>query len=102
MASFKVEVDRQVRKEVRRLPGHMRQRTIRALKELSTNPRPRNSRRLNTDKAGVQLAQNSELRRIRMMKWRIIYLVEDDFRLVSVLAIRKRPPYQYEDLNALV
>jgi hypothetical protein len=37
-----------------------------------------------------------------MASWRIIYLVEEEWTLVSVLAIGKRPPYQYDDLDELV
>ena len=80
----------------------MRQRVIRALRALEQEPRPHNSRSLDTEKAGIELEQDAELLRIRMASWRIIYLVEEDWALVSVLAIRKRPPYQYEDLGELV
>ena len=33
--------------------------------------------------------------------WRVIYVVETEDKVVSVLAIRQRPPYQYEDLGDL-
>ncbi len=102
MASYRVEVDGQARKEIRRLPGNMRQRVIRALRALEQEPRPHNSRPLDTDKAGLALDPRTELLRIRMASWRIIYLIEDKWSLVSVLAIRKRPPYQYDDLEELL
>ena len=50
MASFSVEVDRGVRKETRRLPGNVRQRVIRALKALRSQPRPPNSEPLDVRK----------------------------------------------------
>lgn len=102
MASYQVEVTRQVRKEIRRLPGNVRQRAIRILGALKQDPRPYNSRQLNVAKAGIELEPGAELRRIRMASWRIVYLVEEELNLVSVLAVRKRPPYQYDDLNHLV
>ena len=102
MASYEVEVDRALRKEIRNLPGQVRQRVIRALQDLRQKPRPPESRPLETVKADIKLASGTELRRIRIESWRIVYLVEDEARLVSVLAVRKRPPYQYEDLDELL
>jgi mRNA-degrading endonuclease RelE of RelBE toxin-antitoxin system len=43
-----------------------------------------------------------ELRRIRIDRWRVVYVIESDLSLVTVLAVRKRPPYQYEDLEELL
>ena len=102
MASYEVEVDRALRNEIRKLPGNVRQRVIRALQGLRQTPRPRESRPLDTVKADIELASGTELRRIRIESWRIVYLVEDKERLVSVLAVRKRPPYRYEDLGELL
>ena len=102
MASYQVEVARQARKQIRQLPGNVRQRVIRALRALEQEPRPHNSRPLDADRAGVEMDQGAELRRIRIASWRIVYLVEEEWELVSVLAIRKRPPYQYDDLDELV
>ncbi len=102
MDSYQVEVTRQVRKEIRRLPGNVRQRVIRTLRVLEQEPRPHNSRSLDTAKAGAELEAGADLRRIRIASWRIVYLVEEEWRLVSVLAIRKRPPYQYDDLDELI
>lgn len=35
-----------------------------------------------------------ELRRIRLEKWRIVYSIAGDERVIDVLAVRKRPPYE--------
>jgi len=102
MASYRVEVDREITRGIRKLPGNVRQRVLRALQDLRENPRPANSRTLDVAKAGVELAAGAELRRIRLEAWRIVYLVEEADYLISVLAVRKRPPYQYEDLEDLV
>lgn len=102
MASYRVEVDRALRHEIRKLPGNVRQRVMRALQALREKPRPAESIPLDTAKAELQLVPGSELRRIRIESWRIVYLVEDEDSLVSVLAVRKRPPYQYEDLSELL
>ncbi len=102
MVSYQVEVSARARKEIRRLPGNMRQRVIRLLKALKQEPRPYNSRPLDTAKAGIELEPSIELYRIRIESWRVVYLVEEKWELVSVLAIRKRPPYQYNDLEKLI
>ena len=46
MASFRVEVDREIHKATRRLPGNIRQRVLRALKGLRDEPRPAGSEAL--------------------------------------------------------
>jgi mRNA interferase RelE/StbE len=43
-----------------------------------------------------------ELRRIRLDRWRVIYVVDEELTQVGVLAIRKRPPYDYKDLPELL
>ena len=102
MDSYQVEVTNEVRKEIRRLPGNVRQRVIRTLRSLEQEPHPHNSRSLDTNKAGIKVEPGVELRRIRIASWRIVYLVEEEWKLISVLAIRKRPPYQYDDLDELI
>jgi mRNA interferase RelE/StbE len=102
MASYQVEVTNRVRKEIRELPGNIRQRVIRTLRALKQEPHPANSRPLDRAKAGIELELGTELCRIRIASWRVVYLVEDELKLISVLAIRKRPPYQYDDLEKLV
>ena len=102
MASYQVKVTNQVRKEIRRLPGNVRQRAIHTLRALEQEPRPHNSRPLDAAKAGIVLEPGAELCRIRIASWRIVYLVEEEWKLISVLAIRKRPPYQYNDLDGLL
>src|SRR3954449_9301335 len=102
MASYRVEVTAEACSEVRSLPGNMRQRVLQLLRALEQQPRPSNSRMLETVKAGIELSPGTELRRVRLDAWRVIYVVEDDAARVSVLALRKRPPYQYDDLDQLV
>jgi len=43
-----------------------------------------------------------ELRRIRLDRWRIVYIINEDDESVDVLAVRKRPPYDYGDLSTLL
>lgn len=102
MDSYRVQVERQLRKVIRSLPGNYRQRVVRSLEGLKNEPRPNKSLALDTGKAQVELAADKELRRIRIERWRIVYLLEEAEKIVTVLAIRKRPPYQYEDLPELL
>jgi mRNA-degrading endonuclease RelE of RelBE toxin-antitoxin system len=102
MASYRVEVTDPARKEIRLLPGNMRQRVIRLLRSLQQEPRPDNSRALDAAKDSIHLEADTELRRVRLAAWRVVYLIEDQRALVTVLAIRQRPPYQYGDLEQLI
>ena len=43
-----------------------------------------------------------EPRRIRMDPWRVVYAVNDAEAWVWVLAVRKRPPYDHENLEKLL
>ena len=80
----------------------MRQRIVRPLRSLEQDSRPINSLALEIDNDLGLLAVGQELRRIRLETWRIVYVIEDEIQMVTVLAIRKRPPYQYEDLETLM
>jgi mRNA interferase RelE/StbE len=102
MASYRVNVTATARSEVRELPGNMRQRIIRLMRELETAPRPSNSRPLDLAQIEITLAPGSEARRIRVEGWRLIYVIEDEAEQIFVLAIRRRPPYQYDDLAQLL
>lgn len=84
---------------IKRLPGNMRQRIKRAIDGLTDNPRPPGSKQL-------QVSDDEEfaweLRRLRIDNWRIVYLISEDERAVDVVAVRKRPPYDYGDLGELL
>ena len=74
----------------------MRQRVRRSVDGLADNPRPPKSRRLKTE--GV----TPELYRLRLDRWRIVYGITEEYKVVDVLAVRKRPPYDYGDLEELI
>jgi mRNA-degrading endonuclease RelE of RelBE toxin-antitoxin system len=102
MASYQVNVTASVRSEVRSLPGNMRQRVMRLLRDLETEPRPHMSKALDVSALEGLSLQGIDARRIRLEGWRIIYAVNDDDAQITVLAVRRRPPYQYEDLQQLL
>jgi len=44
----------------------------------------------------------AEIRRLRLDTWRIVYAVTEADHAIDVLAVRKRPPYDYGDLTSLI
>jgi len=90
---YQIWIEDKAKVEVRQLPGHMRQRIRRAIQGLGSEPRPHYSRKMRAPEE-IKL----ELRRLRLDRWRVIYVVDEKSTQVGVLAVRKRPPYDYKDL----
>jgi mRNA interferase RelE/StbE len=68
----------------------MRQRARRVIQSLAQEPRPAGSKELQ-DQPGLY--------RIRLDRWRIIYQIDDENQIVTLLRIRlKTGPETYEDL----
>ncbi|MDW8389037.1 MAG: hypothetical protein RMK84_02835 [Oscillochloridaceae bacterium] len=42
------------------------------------------------------------MRRIRLERWRIVYAITEADQAIDVLTVRKRPPYDYGDLEQLL
>ncbi len=81
---------------IKELPGHMRQRVKRAIDSLADNPRPVKSKALDVPEL------ESEIRRLRLEQWRIVYAITEADSIVDILTVRKRPPYDYGDLEELL
>jgi mRNA interferase RelE/StbE len=96
LSEYKVYVTPACFKEINSLPGHIRQRIRKAISDLADNPRPSQSKVLNFPDIEV------ELRRLRLDKWRVLYAIEEADKAVDVFAVRKRPPYDYSDLEQLI
>jgi mRNA interferase RelE/StbE len=96
VSHFKVYTTPRALKEAQDLPGHVRQRVKRAIRALADNPRPSGSKDL--DVADLQ----PEIRRLKLDKWRVIYAITEVDNAIDVLAVRKRPPYDYGDLETLL
>jgi mRNA interferase RelE/StbE len=58
--------------EIKHLPGHMRQRIRQAIRDLSLEPHPHDSRSMKSP-----VATELELRRLRLDHWRVIYIVDE-------------------------
>jgi mRNA interferase RelE/StbE len=99
MSRYTVHIWPEPWKEIKESPGNIRQRLRRAIDKLADDPRPSKSKPLefNDDTAAAY-----ELLRLRLESWRVIYVITEQDKTVDVLAIRKRPPYDYKDLKALL
>ena len=97
---YDVYLEREVHRSRTRLPGNVRQRVRRAVGALSEDPRPPKSTPL--DVSGSDVPAGVEVRRYRLDAWRLVYAVNEEAKWVWVLAVRRRPPYDYADLAELV
>jgi mRNA interferase RelE/StbE len=75
----------------------MRQRIRQSIRDLSLDPHPHDSRPMRSP-----ITIEVEIRRLRLDSWRVVYVVDASAEEVGVLAIRKRPPYEYSDLPDLL
>lgn len=96
MSQFRVYVTPEALIEIKDLPGNVRQRIRQAIRVLSQQPQPANSKQLQFNNPDRQLF------RIRLDNWRIVYAVTQSENTIDVLAVRKRPPYDYGDLSQLL
>lgn len=97
MNRYKVYITPQALKEVKSLPSRLRQRVKRAINQLAAKPRLPGSRAL---EAPTDIS--AEVRRLRLDQWRLIYTINENDNVIDVLAVRKRPPYDYDDLIKLL
>ncbi|MBI1800864.1 MAG: type II toxin-antitoxin system RelE/ParE family toxin [Chloroflexi bacterium] len=100
MTAYEVLIEFEVHHARKRLPGSVRQQIRRLFDDLASNPRPSHSQAI--DIAQWEVPPGVEVRRLRLVPWRIIYAVNDQEAWVWILAIRRRPPYNYEDLPDLI
>ena len=81
MADYAVVFARSARKELQTLDPQVARRILRKIEALGRNPRP----------SGVaKLEGASDLWRIRVGDWRVVYRIHDRDRLVDVVAVRHR------------
>ncbi|KKK54479.1 hypothetical protein LCGC14_3084320 [marine sediment metagenome] len=99
MTPYTVYITPSAWKEIKNLPGKIRQRVKRVIDAFNVNPHPAKSKALDkSDLPGFY----AELWRVRLDKWRIIYAINKADNTVDVLAVRKRPPYDYGDLEEML
>ena len=96
MSQYTVYVIPRAWKEVKDLPGNVRQQAKRAIEALADDPHPPTSKKLDIPDC------EHDVYRLRLDKWRIIYAVAEGEKTIDVFAARKRPPYDYGDLGMLL
>lgn len=77
---YAVIIARTVEKEMDRLPSHVHDRLARRILSLEDNPRPRGAGKLS----------NEEAYRVRVGDYRILYVVDDEEFVVTVLSVGHR------------
>jgi mRNA interferase RelE/StbE len=97
MTRYRVYILPRALAEIDHLPGHIRSRVRRTVVALPSDPKPPQSKRLTYD-----VAAGCELWRLRLDAWRVVYLINHEAHQIYVLTARRRPPYAYDDLDALV
>ncbi len=80
MASYKVIVKKSVAKDLRNIVKKDVQRILAAIKDLADNPRPPQSKKLS----------GQERYRLRQGNYRILYSIEDEKLVVSVVKVGNR------------
>ncbi len=81
MADYAVVFARSARKELQNLDPQVARRILKQIEALVADPRP----------AGViKLEGATDLWRIRVGQWRVVYRLSDRDRLVDVIAVRHR------------
>ena len=89
-----VELGRIAQDDLKRLRGNDRRRIIRAIDALEADLRPANSKHLEG------ISDQYEVRRLRLDTWRVVYLLLEEQPLI--LAVRRRPLYDYTDIDTLI
>lgn len=81
MVDYAVEIKPSARKELEALPDNMLTRVVQRLQSLQRNPKP----------AGVKkLKGYKDQWRIRVGDWRVLYIIDDAARLVSITRVAHR------------
>ena len=99
MSRYTVYVVPEEFQAAKKLPGNIRHRIKQAIDGLTDSPKPPNGKQLIVPDLDTIIC---EVWRLRIENWRIVYLVSERDKTVDVVAVRKRPPYDYGDLAELL
>ena len=81
MADYAIVFARSARKELQNLDPQVARRILKQVEALVTDPRP---------PGVVKLEGATDLWRIRVGQWRVVFRISDRERLVDVVAVRHR------------
>ena len=85
--TYQVVIERKAEKESEKIPSAYRRAIDKAILSLASNPRPRNAQKL-TDRDGY---------RIRVGAYRILYIIDEEAKLVVVYRIKIRSESTYRE-----
>ena len=86
--SYEVRLRRAAQKELDALSGRDYEGVAKAITALEQNPRPRRVKKL----------ADSGLWRIRVGQYRVVYAIDDDSRLVTIVKVARRKEDTYKRL----
>ncbi|MGB0719047.1 MAG: type II toxin-antitoxin system RelE family toxin [Bdellovibrionales bacterium] len=81
MKRYTVTLKKSAQKELKKLPKNIQNRILAALIDLQSNPKPKNS---------IKMEGEHHLRRLRVGDYRVIYTLIDMKCVVKVIRIRHR------------
>ena len=81
MASYRIEVSATAERQICKLPRAAQVRVVRAIRALSTDPRPPGCRRL---------SGYDDVLRVRIGRYRVLYSIEDRRLVILVLKVGDR------------
>ena len=81
MSGYQITFARSARRELEQLPQRVAARVLTSIEALTDNPRPRGC---------IKLQGGSQLWRIRVGAYRVIYTIDDEERIVDITVIRHR------------
>lgn len=86
---YRIEIRRPAQRTIEHLPKDTRERVIEAVERLAQEPRP----------LGTEKVKNTDLWRIRVGSFRVIYVVDEEHRNVVVVRVARRSERTYRGLT---
>jgi mRNA interferase RelE/StbE len=88
---YRIDVEQPARKEIKDLPGYVRAQATALIDALADDPRPPRAKEL--------LGKPNIYRLWLAGRWRIIYEISEDAKVISILRVRRKERIDYESLE---
>lgn len=79
--NYEVEIAPAAKRQIKKLPLDVQQKVVAKLEELAFEPRP---------DGVIKLEGSDNLYRIRLGKYRIIYEIQDDLLIITIVKVKHR------------
>jgi len=86
-----LDIPSHVRRQIEKLPNHVRPRVQQAIVALRDNPKPKEAKALDNELAGYY--------RIRVDIYRIVYRINEDTVTIAIMRVAKRDNNTYTNLR---